>query len=156
MTTSPFALNDGLRPDPRQFPIDMVIGHVRWHKALGLPEIDLASVFNLSCFHWENQPTGEGRKSVVFRSPHPVDIWAGPHDNTYFRISFITTSQVPHQSGPDANLYKHNFLEASFHPNVKWATIGGRKAIVPANVRFDLPAHVQVLPELEVVFAGGP
>ena len=157
MTSSILRFHDQ-SPIP-QLSVDLVIGHIRWHKSLGLPDGNIRNAFSFLCYHYEMQPIhgGSALDEKPVKSFHNVDAWEGPNDDENYRVSFITDAQEPSGYRPeDKNPIRYqNFLEVSFHHSMLWKnppqTLSGIKVLTPQQIIFNLPGQPQLLPDINII-----
>jgi hypothetical protein len=145
-------------PLPQLAP-NLVIGHIRWNRSLGLPEGKMSEAFSLVCYHYQMIPIhgGSALGETPTKSFHIVDAWEGPNDAETYRVSFFTDAQTPRGYRPDDPnpLQYQNFLEVSFRPAMIWKnppqTISGVKFLAPLQIIFGLPGQPQLLPDINVL-----
>ena len=77
-------------PVPESVVTNLVIGIVRWQRALGLPDGALDFAFLVQCYHFNHGITGKPIRSI-----HDVQVLEGPHDGQYFRVTFKTYASWP-------------------------------------------------------------
>lgn len=137
-------------------PFDLVIGHIRWSKALGLPSGDITKAFDINCYTHERVPGGSPSHPVLFdrKVPHDVVVSEGTHDDEFYRLVYHTDSQWSLTYKIGEPFRTQNFINVSFHDGVVWpptVTINlGLKVIHPNEIIFKPPGQVQVIPDILV------
>ena len=103
-------------------PFDLVIGHIRWSKALGLPSGDITKAFDISCYTHERVPGGSPSHPVLFdrKVPHDVAVSEGTHDDEFYRLVYLTDSQWSLTYKIGEPFRTQNFIDVSFHDGVVW------------------------------------
>jgi hypothetical protein len=151
-------LNDWLLggPKPSRLSPDLVFGCIQWAKVLGLPDGKLDKAFFLYCYHYDLKDRNADQ-TMHLRASHVVNAWEGPHDDDYFRVSFVTDSRDPrgYDVGSKDPLRHLNLLQVSLHTGVGWRnnlyTGKGGKLFVPEQIVFDPPGKPQRLPNINVI-----
>jgi hypothetical protein len=136
---------------------DLVMGRIRWNRALGLPGGDLRHAFVIECHHTNLAVRGTQRTDHYDQlEPHAVDAWIGPHDSEHYQISFVTDARFPNGFGDAVPPPKyHNVLSVSFQAETIWEnvphTLSGVKVITPQEIAFNPPGKPQVLADILVI-----
>jgi hypothetical protein len=139
---------------------DLVIGHIRWSRALGLPEGGIHNAIVIRCYHWNLiafDPLNPNETSQGLKFPHIVDAWEGQHDDHYYRLTFTTVAITPDGYEQDDNnpLRTINILDVAFRDGMIWkhipSTRAGIKLLRPTYLEFKVPGHAQILPDIEVI-----
>jgi hypothetical protein len=127
---------------------NLVFGCIRWRREWGSPAGELNKAFKIECYD-RTRVVASGNVNHP-KSPHEVVKWDGPHDEDYFRVSFITDVRVPDGYGdvtPDQDPYKdRNLLEVSLV--AQWGT--SHVTLHPPSMDLELPGRVQLLPDIAV------
>ena len=134
---------------------NLVFGHIRWRRELGLPAGPLGQAFTFDCYSFQMTfPSADG---IIHPTPaklgRPVDAWEGPHDADHFRLSFMTFAVQPRGFAPGSLESTLNRLEIAFQDAMTWpATPGhdGIKILMPSLIDFNPPGQAQLLPDIKV------
>jgi len=130
----------------------LVVGAIRWLRVLDQPQGPLTDAFNIRCFHY--QGLGDSHNPEPFAPvlvEHDVNVWEGPHDERYFRVSFSTFSAPAQGWTPQqrAEGKDHNIVEVQLSGSVTWKNniFSGRgtKGCIPERVTFPFPGFPLLL-----------
>ena len=139
---------------------NLVVGHVRWSRALRHPMSPMDQAFAISCYHKDYRTLHDihpDSDTVHLLSPHtPLLHWEGPHDEQYYRVSFMTDSRHPLHYPEDSvdPRRNQNVVEVLIKEGVLWLhdipQIDRRHEVVPPRLAFVVPNKPIVLADFEV------
>jgi hypothetical protein len=151
--------------DPANFPSlssDLVLGNIRWSRALGLPEGDIRHAFVILGYHYtliSYDPYNPKVKAKPVKAPHSgIVLTEGPHDDHYYRLTYGTDAIAPSEWGDDPENPRAslNYLDVAFSEGMIWKPAPSTRAVIkllrPTHLEFNaLLGHAQVLPDIEVI-----
>ena len=135
----------------------LVLGEIRWKRALGLPTGDLKVAFGILCYHLDQLARHGAHPTVTepIVSPHRVQIDEGRHDGIWFRVTYATDAQDPKDWDPVSTDPRRlqNFLEVTLQATWPNTTFTGRgsKSVRPDHLVFNPPGRMQQLRVIEVI-----
>ena len=136
----------------------LVFGRIIWAKGLGLPEGRIEDAFDIACNSYQYIGPGspDDPRSWVFPVPHATQASEGAHDDGFYRVNILTSSEEGKDFDPADPLAHRNVLTVSFRKGVKWAVppllrAWAVRTITPATTFFQASKPWQTLPDVQVV-----
>lgn len=131
-----------------------VAGCIRWKRAIGKPDGDLTASFVIKCYRNDGKTPFKGGPQKELRVDQVVYVFEGPHDESYFRVTYLTDSrQTTGWAAGDWRI-DLNVLEVRLSSGVTWKNTifaGRGSKAVPKGYEFYFPGGATVLPDLDVV-----
>ena len=149
-------------PTPVSAKSTAVAGCVRWIKPLGQPEGPMPGgqtkdAFVIKCYRNDGVTAFKGEPQQPLRADQDVLVWDGPHDDSFFRVSYLTESRQTRgwdPEDPGAWNIDLNVLEVRFANGVRWKNTifsGRGSKVVPRGYEFYFPGAATLLPDINVI-----
>jgi hypothetical protein len=137
---------------------NLVIGHIRWSRSLGVPQGDVVKAFRIEAHSYQLVADDNQTKARDWSlaAPHHIDAWLGPDDDAHHCVSFMTIALAARGFDPqkDPAFAQFNYLNVTFRDGLIWktpiATLKGFKMIQPSQMTYLDVGHAQILADVWV------